>query len=261
VSYEDAEHTLAPSWPSPFHGTFSAAQVEGLPAPARRWLTHAIAPGAVLAREVQLVLAGSVVQGDRRLPLTATERLVPMRGFTWKATGWMGPLWVTVRDHYLENDGAVDVRLLGLVPMGGEAGPDTDASSRGRLAAESLWCPSMLLPETGVHWTAIDEDRARVDVPVDGVVESMVLTVEPDGRLRELAMKRWGNVGVDRPQRIPYGFRVLEERRFGAYTLASVVEGGWWYGTDRFVPANASRFEVVEARFPPPAGEDREGDV
>jgi hypothetical protein len=240
----DVERSLQPE---PWGQAFEPSLLDGLPDPARRLLRHAIAEGTPLARQVTLRLSGTVVQGDRRIPLTATERLVPGLGFVWRARGRMGPVWVRVDDHLLHDDSAVRVRLLGLVPIGTDAGPDIVQSARGRLAAETVWVPSMLLPAAGARWVEVDEDRARVVLDIDGHSESMLLTVDGDGRITELHMERHGDVGVSGFQRIPYGFRVLEERTFGGYTLASRLEGGWWFGTDRFDPEHASRFTLEHA--------------
>jgi hypothetical protein len=233
---------------TPARMTFDPSMVDELPGPAARLLRHAIAPGAALATRVHLRQSGSLVQGGRRLPLTAEEVLAPLRGFVWSARGRLGPITLRVRDHYLTDDGGVDVRVLG-IPLGGERGPDTAISSRGRLAAESLWVPSMLLPRPGVQWVAMDENRVRLDLTIDGSSESIMMTVDPDGRITELAMQRWGDVGVPRHQRIPYGFRVLAERTFDGYTIAAQVEGGWWYGTERFDAAAASRFLIQDAQY------------
>lgn len=247
MSFAEADAALAAT-PAATE-TFDQALVDGLPEPAARMLRHAISAGAPLARSARLQLSGSVVQRGRRLALTADERLVPGVGFTWSARGTLGPLWVVVRDHYVEGSSAVDVRLLGVLPLGGERGEDTAASSRGRLAGESLWVPSGLLPGPAVTWHAVDGARARVDLSIAGATESVTFTVDPDGAVSEIAMQRWGDVGVDRPQRVPYGFRVLAERTFGGFTIASQVKGGWWYGTDRYRPDQASTFTVTGAAY------------
>jgi hypothetical protein len=83
-------------------------------------------------------MSGSVVAGGRRLAISADEVLVPGSGFVWRALAQLGPVRVVVTDHYFQRASRVDVRLFGLVPMGGESGADTSASSRGRLAAETI---------------------------------------------------------------------------------------------------------------------------
>jgi hypothetical protein len=181
--------------------------------------------------------------------VTARELLVPARGFAWEARASVGPLWLRVRDHYLDGDGAVDVRLFGVVPLGVERGKDVAASSRGRVAAESFWAPTTLLPQAGARWSAVDDERATVCVSIDGQEESVTFAVDDDGALRELTMMRWGDAQVEEHQRIPYGFSVLEERCFEGVTIASRLRGGWWFGTDRYRPDEASTFEVLRARY------------
>lgn len=242
MSFERVWQTLAAD---AVPGPVLTSQVD-LPAPAARLLEHALGSRGADTRGALLHLSGSVVQGGRRLALEADEVLVPLRGFAWKATGRLGPARVRVRDHYLDGASAVDVRLFGVLPLGGEHGPDTTSSSRGRLVAESLWVPSMLRPQPGVAWSAVDDRSAVVSMTVDGVTESMTLVVDDDGRIEQMTMRRWGKVGVDTHQRIPYGFAVLAERDLGGTTVASELEGGWWFGTDRYDPESASRF-VVES--------------
>lgn len=232
-------------------GSASAVDLDDveLPDVGRRILAHALTEGQTTARGARLRMRGSIVQADRRASLEAVEVLIPLRGFAWRARARMGPAVVIVRDHYLDADSSVSVRLFGLLPMGGEDGKDTVASSRGRLAAESIWVPSMLVPRPGVRWTSVDDEQAEVHMTIDGVEQAVTLRADEQGRLLEVRMLRWGDVGVATHQPIPYGFRVLAERRFDGYTIPSELEGGWWFGTDRFDPERASRFVIDEARF------------
>lgn len=223
--------------------------VSSLPEPAQRYLSHALGESPGTAPGVRLTMHGSVLQGERRLPLSAREVLVPPHGFVWRARAHLGPVVVSVRDFYLERESRVDVHLLGVVAMGGEHGPDTAASSRGRLAGESVWVPSMLAPRQGVWWTELDDERADVHLLIDGVEESLTLRVDSEGRLAELRMHRWGDVGVEQHQPVPYGFAVTAERRFDGYTIPSELEGGWWYGTERYDPERASRFTIESAEY------------
>ena len=222
---------------------------ESLPEPARRYLQNALVDRAGAARGVQLSMTGSMVANGRRIDLLADEVLLPLRGFAWRARARLGPAHVTVRDHYSDGSSAVDVRLFDVLRIAGERGADTTASSRGRLAAESIWVPSMLVPRPGVRWSAVDASTATVHLTADGVEESVTLQVDDAGALRTVSMHRWGDVGVPAPRRIPYGFAVQEHRQFGGYTIPTVLEGGWWFGTERFQPDQASRFAIVAASF------------
>lgn len=63
---------------------FDPAMVAGLPEPARRWLTHVIAPGTPLWRSVELSMVGQIRLGSWR-PFTATQVLAPPKGYIWAA--------------------------------------------------------------------------------------------------------------------------------------------------------------------------------
>ena len=227
------------------------------PEPVVRYLAHAGSPrptagtstavgrGAVSGSVgVRLRLTGSVVQRDRRLALSAEELLVPGRGFAWQARARLGPLRLTVRDHYLEDDSSVDIRLFDLLPLGRERGPDTTASSRGRLAGEAIWAPHALAGSTSVRWSAQDDEHVDVTQVIDGAEETVTLRIDEQGAVREVTMQRW----ADDQQRRPYGFAVLAERTMrGGVTIPTEVEGGWGYGSESYDASQASRFEVVEA--------------
>ncbi|HCF60381.1 MAG TPA: hypothetical protein DFS52_20570 [Myxococcales bacterium] len=229
---------------------FDPAMVADLPQPARRFLLHAIRPGAPLARFVDLRGTAKMKPAPDKdfFELIWDETLTPGLGLVWRAKTTKAPP-LTINDHYLHDDAAVRVAVLGLVPVANDTGPDVVRSSKGRVAAEALWCPSALLDRPDVRWETVDEERLRLRQSIEGEEVAMVLAVDAQGRVTELRMERFGNVGKDGAGLYPYGFAVEEERRFGDFTIASRVRGGWWYGSERFVPENASSFVVTDAAF------------
>jgi hypothetical protein len=231
-------------------GIFSPDRVTHLPAVARRYLQHAIAPGAPLVRIVRLQMDGSMRPrpGGPQVALTADELLAPHVGFTWTARARMFGVLVRVRDHYFDNEGGVSVTVLGVIPVARETGADVTRSSRGRLIAEAVWCPTALVgPE--VRWEAIPDDRARFTLTVDGDSIPVTIRVGHDGALRDVMLERWGTVEVPSARPIPYGFEVQEETTFAGITIPVRLRGGWWYGTDRFDPKAAAEFVIRSASF------------
>lgn len=222
-----------------------------LPAPARRYLSHAIAPATPPARSVWLRAAYRMrpKPNGRLFDLDSEETLTPFESFVWTARFRVGPIPFQVRDHYAAGAGDVRVRALGFLPVGGARGADVTRSSLHRLAIESVWLPSALLPGERARWQPIDDDRARVTLTVDGEDVPVVVTVEPSGRLREVVMERHGDVGVDSWRPIPYGFAVEEERVGDGYAVPWRLRGGWWYGTKRFRDDDAVVARVEEIRF------------
>src|SRR3712207_9074453 len=84
--------------------------VAGLPEPARRWLTHALAPGTPLWPSVVLTMRGEIRLGAWR-PFTATQVLRPPHGFVWAATARVAGLPVVGYDRYGSGSGEVNWRL------------------------------------------------------------------------------------------------------------------------------------------------------
>ncbi|HWM05937.1 MAG TPA: DUF6544 family protein, partial [Actinophytocola sp.] len=64
---------------------FTPDLLDGLPAPARRWLEHAIAPGTPLRRAAVLRQRGEIKVG-RWQRFEADWVLAPPEGFVWAAT-------------------------------------------------------------------------------------------------------------------------------------------------------------------------------
>lgn len=229
---------------------FDPGALTDLPAPARRYLRHALAEDAPLARSARIEMTGRMRPRPTAAPinLTAEELLAPPLGFQWSARFSMGPISVRVRDYYHRNDGGVRIEPFG-VPVRQFTGPDVARSARHRLAAESVWIPSALLPGPGVTWEAIDEVRARVAVTVDSEAVPVTLTIDEAGRVQAITMKRHGNVDVPGWRPIPYGFAVEEEASFNGYTIPTHVRGGWWFGTERFRADRASAFHIHTIRY------------
>lgn len=227
------------------------AQLEPLPEPARRYLRHALGSGAAAPRAVWLETRFEMRlrPGSAPSELVGSELLAPPWGFCWEArTRWKG-LPVRVRDLYVDSVGRGAVDLLGVLPLARGGGPDVTRSARGRAAAESIWLPSALLPSRGARWEALDDERCRVSVSIDGVASELTLHVEPSGALREFTMLRHGDVGVSAWGPLPYGARVLEERLLDGLTVPVRLLGGWGYGSEDFRAEQASRFELTGARY------------
>jgi hypothetical protein len=233
--------------PADTHERFRPERLGGLPGAARRFLAHAIRPGAELATTTLLRMTGSLRLGGKWLPFEAEQVLAPPRGFVWRARVRRGLLRFSGADYYAAGSGAVDFRLWGLIPVARASGPDTSRAARGRLAAESFWLPSSLLR---VEWRAVDEGTAEAVVEVDGARIPVHLAVDAEGRLRGVAMQRWGDQTEDRRfALIPFGGDVEDERRFGDYTIPTKVRVGWWYGTAKFPEHEFFRATIVSAEF------------
>ena len=210
---------------------FDPDALAGLDEPVRRYLTHAIRPGAAIPAGIRLTMAGRIKVG-RWLSFTAEQEFHAGHAFTWRARAGWGPLKpLRVVDAYRDGAGSMDGTLLGRIRFLHAGGEDTARSAAGRAAAESLWAPHTLLPGPGVEWRAESEHRivARLDVPPE--YPDVAFRIDPAGALCGVSLLRWRDTGY-----VPFGGDVHAERRFGDLVLPSRVTVGWWYGTPRYTP-------------------------
>jgi uncharacterized protein DUF6544 len=225
---------------------FASSMVADLPEPARRWLTHAIAPGTPLWTSVVLTMRGEIRLGAWR-PFRATQVLAPPHGFIWAATARFLGLPVTGFDRYSSGSGQMDWRLGGVVPVMTATGPDVTRSAAGRLAGEMALVPTTFRAAT---WTpGADDDRTVVTWRIDGQEESAEFQVDADGRLSGVTMQRWGNPNGAPFGRYPFGVTIEAERTFTGVTIGSVLRAGWWWGTERQSEGEFFRARITGAQF------------
>jgi len=226
---------------------FSQAAVEGLPELAQRYLLHAIKPGTPLARRAELKMSGMLKpkEDGTWMPLQATQILTPGRGFIWKAKAKaVGPVFMRATDHYADGSGRMRISLLGLLPIVNASNPDIAKSAAGRLLGESCWLPTTFLPQYGAVWQEVDSLHAKVTVTVDDLTATLILTIDEEGRLKEVVLPRWKD---DIKEYVPFGVVIKEEQEFGGYTIPSRLHGGWWYGSEQY--AEFFRFTIEQAKF------------
>jgi hypothetical protein len=87
------------------------------------------------------------------------------------------------------------------------------------------------------HWT------------VDGQVLPVELRVGPDGALRSVSMRRWGNPGGRPWAHYPCGGILADERDFGGITLPTRLRAGYFFGTDEWADGEFFRTTITDATF------------
>jgi hypothetical protein len=212
--------------------TFHPSMTDGLPAPARRYLRRTFAPGAPLHRSVRLSMQGSIrLRPDgAALPMEAEQVLAPPHGFVWKAVAGTWRMWFRGFDRYGQGKGAMRWWLYGVLPVVSASGPDITRSAAGRLGGEAVFVPALLLPASGASWEAVDDDTARVTLPVGGEPVSSTLAVAGDGRLRSVTIRRWRSDG-EKPGYDRFVVdRFGEERTIDGVTLPTRFRAGWRLG-------------------------------
>lgn len=211
---------------------FTASQFTGLPEGVRRYLEHAVAEGTKLASAVRLRMHGEIkLRGW--LPFTAEEVIHRDRGFIWAASVTMYHLSIQGSDRFLDGEGAMRWKMLGIVPVMSGSGPQITRSAIGRLQGESVWLPPVLCSDK-VVWTARDCFHPSGHLTVRGEAADLHLGIDPVGRLKTVKLTRWGNPDGGEYRYVDFGVLAEEEKTFGGYTIPTRIRAGWYFGTDRF---------------------------
>jgi hypothetical protein len=232
-------HLLRPAAP----GSFTGAELAGLPEPARRYLAHAIAQGTPLATSARLRMRGHI-KLDRWLPFRARQVLNPHHGFVWAArTAGV----VTGSDRYVDGAGGMAWKLAGLVSVMHANGPDVSRSAAGRAGAEAIWVPTALLPRFGVRWSADGPDQVTASYHIGDVPLEVHYRLDADGRLVSFVFDRWG----DPDNRgdwtwHPFGGEVTGWHTFGGVTIPSSGRVGWFFGADRWPGSEFFRYQITD---------------
>ncbi len=168
-------------------GRFSAAELEGLPAPVATYFRTVLRDGQPLIRRGWLTQQGDFLvrpTPDGWRPFTATQHIaVQPPGFVWDAHIRMAPgVAVRVRDGYVDGTGSMKASLLGLLSLADSEGtPGIDAGALHRYLAEAVWFPTALLPSQGVDWTPLDDASARATLTVRATTVSLDFRFGGDG--------------------------------------------------------------------------------
>lgn len=227
---------------------FDPDTLADLPAPAQRFLRRALPAGVPLATVAELEATGTIKLGTAWWQFRSTQILRAGRGFVWQPTVRRGPLRVTGADTYIDGTGTMAFRLFGLVPVARAAGPATDRSAAGRLAAETVaWLPHATTPQAGATWAPVDDDRATVTLSTPAGPIDVTVTVDDDGRALATSMMRWSDATSPARER-PFGGPTNAEHTT-AQGVRIMGDGhvGWDWETPGWADGEFFRYQILAA--------------
>ena len=228
---------------SPPPQRFRASDLDGSPEPVRRYFSTAIADGTPLVAGARLQMRGRIKLG-RWLPFRAQQLLAPHLGSVWVAR--VGGV-VTGSDHVVDGQGAMQWRLLGVVPVLRAEGAGVSRSTAGRVAAESGWVPTALAARRPLAARTLGEDRIALDVDVGGETIAVEHVLGNDGRVVSSSVERWGDPeGTGEWRFVPFGIDATAWRTFDGVTIPSAGRAGWYHGTDRWEQGEFIRYEITQ---------------
>jgi hypothetical protein len=235
-------------------------ELSDLPAPVQRYFRRVLKDG-------QSYIAKAFISqwGDFRSkesddpesgwqPFTATQVFATSPpGFVWDARIQMAPVGtVWVRDSYVTEGAALQGAILGTLPVVNESdGAELRAGSLQRYLAESVWFPTMLLPQSGVRWSPIDDSHARAALSEGETTVTLDFEIGPDGQI--LSAYSAGRLRSDPANkgsylRLPWGGRY---RRYEEHSgmLVPVESQVYWIVNGREQPYYRGRNSRFEYQF------------
>jgi len=234
----EAMHRLMSMQPEQL-ARFDPGMIADLPEPARRYFLYTIKPDTPLYRVTKINMSGRFGMGTKTKPgyfhMTATQILAMPVGFIWKMQAHRSFMMLSGSD----SECWTRFWLMGLLPvarMGGN--PDHTRSAFGRYVAESVfWLPAAVLPGPGVAWEQVNKDCARIIVRHQDLVQSVDVTVAPDGQPIQVCFDRWSDANPEKQHRLqPFGGYLSEFQLFAGFRLPTHVEAGNHFGTDQYFP-------------------------
>ena len=202
-----------------------------LPAPVARYFAYALPSDQRPIARARIASAGTFLtkRGAKRSPFVADQNfVVDPPGFVWDADIIMAPLVsVRVRDSYLDGEGAMLARAVGVIPVADQHGSTemADASLQ-RYLAEAVWFPTALLPCAGVTWTPIDDYSARATITDRGNTVSVEFNFGAEGQINGFSAIRNRDVsGTAVPT--PWRGRVWDYERVDGMMVPRAGEVEW----------------------------------
>jgi hypothetical protein len=185
----------------------------------RRYVERAL--GGARGPQPERVRVGQVGEmwlkpGGRALLFEAVEDFaVAEVAFEWRAR-FKPAGFLRVVDRYAAGEGVLEARLLGLLPVMRQKGPELAVSEALRYLAELVWAPHAMVANRRLEWRKLDEQHLEVATHVGPTRAAVRLELDADGDI----------VGArvdDRPR--AEGKQVARRPWVGSFGDYAVVDG------------------------------------
>ena len=172
-----------------------------LPAPVQRYFAFAFPNGIPTTKTVRLT-----AEGQFRRPqtdgfnFTTAEQVIAVTepALMFSATTPIIPgIWARAYDYFADGEMEMKAKVLSTLTVVDESEtPALNVISLRRWLLESALFPHALLPGGPVTWDPIDDQSARAIVEADGLRASMIVFVDPEGRLTHMVAEEDGDLNT-----------------------------------------------------------------
>ena len=178
----------------------TAEMIAELPVPVRRSLERSGVVGLPIPQQVEVTQTGAIQSSpeSKWLDFTARETYsLDPPSFTWDARFKIAGIRVgRATDSFADGRGGMRVRLLGLMTVVDETGPEIDQGSLVRWLNETMWFPAVWATDV-ISWEAIDDRCARGRVQVGDLAVDAEFHFDDEGRLVNFHALRYRADGDD----------------------------------------------------------------
>ena len=220
-----------------------------VPKPARRYLISAGVIGKLRSSIAHIKHVGRFRTNPNQkwMTLTAEYHLSTNRpSLTWLAKIRVLPLLsISVVDTYIQGKGRFVAKVASLFKISDGKGAEIDESSLGRLLAESVMIPTLLVPNQYVHWEAINSSSARAIIKDENLEASAEFHFGKDGFPTSVLLQRYK---ADKHGAHKYPFRGIMRcfKEFDGMKIPTEMEAVWILPTGEF---NFANFLIKEAHY------------
>ncbi len=196
----ERERLVAAAQPSDV--TVSEERLAALPEPVQRHLRQAGVVGHAIPRVITLTQTGRL----RSAPDSGWMTFVAEETYSTNPPAFVWHAWfptrrlpiVFGRDHYLDGEGHITMKLLGTLPVasGGGDRPMNEASLV-RYLNEMMWFPAAFVGDH-LTWTPVDERSADVTLTDRGMSATARLFFDAEGRLVNFRAERFNTTSEQR---------------------------------------------------------------
>lgn len=159
-------------------------QIAALPPVVRQWMERAGVPDQPLIQQAEFEQQGRMKTGPEKdwIPFSSRQYVAPMvPAFVWVADVGGGPFMrFSGLDSYQNGHGRMRIKVLSLLPVVNEAGPEMDQGTLLRFLGESIWFPAAALNER-IAWKQLDEHSAEATMTDGATTVSGIFTFSEAG--------------------------------------------------------------------------------
>ncbi len=167
--------------------------LSALPLPVQRYFRFALSDGEPFIREVCILQTGKLkadISSSGWMPFTARHiATTTPTGFLWNADisvlSWLS---VNVIYSVLNGIGLSRASVFSFFTVATDKDiPQLNEAALHRYLAEAVWYPTLLLPQSGVSWTAVDDSCALATLSDAGVTVSLLFHFDNEGAVTKVS--------------------------------------------------------------------------